>query len=685
MTMSTNGLENQNGHVPTDVPLSSGEFLEANLFKPSAIQAIVNQLYSALPSQNASPVSGNSAPLSTPEKVVSPPTPTPDLSISGSRLTEQPEPFSVHIPQIYTPENSSNSLPSIPGATHVIPQSMTVDSLGISEVALTEIVKQLHSPIPPVFPQGIQDPTTSTVPVEPTPIIPEKSADVSGNIGPENLLPSGRIAEKDVFSAIAQELSAQIPPIYPKTHHSGPISPPAGFSQLFPLSDQDVETTLKQVNSPTPVPRVTESEPPSFYFLSQPQLETVNINDSHAGFDVQAVRRDFPILHQQVHGKPLIWLDNGATTQKPQSVIDSISHFYQRDNSNIHRAAHDLAARATDAYEGAREKVQRFIGAGSAEEIVFVRGTTEGVNLVAQTFGRQQIREGDEIVLTTLEHHANIVPWQMLAQEKGAILKVVPITDRGEIILEDYTRLLGPRTRIVAVTQVSNSLGTIVPVQEMTAIAHRHGARVLIDGAQAVSHFPVSVQQLGCDFYVFSGHKLFAPTGIGVVYGKRELLEEIPPWQGGGNMIRQVTFEQTTYNDPPAKFEAGTPNIADAVGLGAAIDYLNRLGMVNIERYEHELTEYGTERLQTVPGLRLIGTAPHKVGVLSFILDNIPYEEVGKRLSSEGIAVRAGHHCAQPSLQRYGLTGTVRPSLAFYNTREELDTLVEVLRTIRYR
>ncbi|MCT7994295.1 family 2A encapsulin nanocompartment cargo protein cysteine desulfurase [Laspinema olomoucense] len=681
MTMNTNGHENHNGHVRPPIPPSSGESIEANAFEPRVIEAIANQFYSAIPSQNSSPVTGNNAILTPPERVVPKPIPTPAHSIPGSSLTEHPQLFSANIPQIYTPGNSSSSIPSIPGTTHVIPQEATVDSLGISEVALTEIVKQLQSPIPPVLPQGILDAITS---ISQTPIIPEKSADVSGNAGSKNLHPSLGISGRDVFSAIAQELYAQIPQIYPGNHNSGPISPPTDFSQLFPFNEKEVGTALKQVNSPTPVPGIPDAEHPSFYFLSQPQLETVKL-DSHAGFDVQAVRRDFPILHQQVHGKPLIWLDNGATTQKPQSVIDSISHFYERDNSNIHRAAHDLAARATDAYEGAREKVQRFIGAGSAEEIVFVRGTTEGVNLVAQTFGRQQIREGDEIVLTTLEHHANIVPWQMLAQEKKAILRVVPITDRGEIILEEYTRLLGPRTRIVAVTQVSNSLGTIVPVQEMTAIAHRHGARVLIDGAQAVSHFPVNVQQLGCDFYVFSGHKLFAPTGIGVVYAKGELLEQIPPWQGGGNMIRQVTFEQTTYNDPPAKFEAGTPNIADAVGLGAAIDYLNRLGMVNIERYEHELTEYGTERLQTVPGLRLIGTAPHKVGVLSFILDNIPYEEVGKRLASEGIAVRAGHHCAQPSLQRYGLTGTVRPSLAFYNTREEIDTLAEVLRTIRYR
>lgn len=451
------------------------------------------------------------------------------------------------------------------------------------------------------------------------------------------------------------------------------------------------------VTSPVTPPSVPSSpsypseSPPKFYFLKTPS-DPVAVSSREEQplieervFDVHAVRKDFPILHQKINGKPLIWLDNAATTQKPQVVIDALSYFYQRDNSNIHRAAHTLAARSTDAYEAAREKVQHFIGASSASEIVFLRGTTEAINLITQTYGRKNIRYGDEIILSTLEHHANIVPWQMLAQETGAVLKVIPITNQGDIILEEYARLLSPRTRFVAVTQVSNALGTVLPVREITEMAHRHGAKVLIDGAQGVPHLSVNVQTLDCDFYVFSGHKLFAPTGIGVLYGKEELLAEMPPWQGGGSMIRHVTFERTIYSDPPAKFEAGTPNIADAVGLGRSIDYLDRLGLYNIERYEHQLTEYGTERLATVPGLIPIGTSPTKVGVLSFILENIPVEEVGKRLAQEGIAVRAGHHCAQPTMQRYGLTGTVRPSLAFYNTYEEIDALVDVLKSIRFQ
>ena len=312
-------------------------------------------------------------------------------------------------------------------------------------------------------------------------------------------------------------------------------------------------------------------------------------------FDVPTIRRDFPVLDQQVHGKPLVWFDNAATTQKPQSVIDAVADFYAHDNSNIHRGAHTLAARATDAYEQARQKVQAFLGASSAKEILFVRGTTEGINLVSQTYGRKFLQPGDEIVLSTLEHHANIVPWQMIAKEKGAVLRIVPITDRGEIMLEEYQSLLGPRTRLVALAQASNALGTVLPVAEMTQMAKRYNARVLIDGAQSVAHMPVNVQQLGCDFFVFSGHKIFAPTGIGVVYAKEELLEIMPPWQGGGNMIRNVTFEETTYAEPPAKFEAGTPTIADAVGLGAALDYVNRLGLPNIARHEQELLRYATE------------------------------------------------------------------------------------------
>jgi cysteine desulfurase / selenocysteine lyase len=398
--------------------------------------------------------------------------------------------------------------------------------------------------------------------------------------------------------------------------------------------------------------------------------------------DVPAIRRDFPALNQQVHGRPLAWLDNAATTQKPQSVIDSLANFYAHDNSNIHRGAHTLAARATDAFEQARQKVQTFLGASSAREIVFVRGTTEGINLVAQSYGRKFLQPGDEIILSTLEHHANIVPWQQVAREKGAVLRVIPVTDRGEIMLEEYQRLLGARTKVVALTHASNSLGTILPVAEMTQMAKRYGARVLIDGAQSVAHLPVNLQQLGADFFVFSGHKIFGPTGIGVVYAKEELWEIMPPWQGGGNMIKNVTFEETTFAEPPAKFEAGTPNVADAVGLGAALDYVNRLGLPNIAKYEHELLQYATEQLSRINGLRLIGTAREKVGVLSFVLPDRPTEEVGRLLDLEGIAVRAGHHCAQPSLRRFGLEATVRPSLAFYNTAGEIDRLVDAVKRI---
>jgi len=396
-------------------------------------------------------------------------------------------------------------------------------------------------------------------------------------------------------------------------------------------------------------------------------------------FDVQAIRRDFPILQERVHGKPLIWLDNAATTQKPHSVIDRLSHFYSHENSNIHRAAHELAARATDAYEAAREKVRRFLNASSVREIIFVRGATEGINLVAQSWGRQNIQKDDEIVVTWLEHHANIVPWQMLCAEKGARLRVAPVDDSGQVLLDEYQKLLGQRTRLVAFAQVSNALGTVTPAQEMIEMAHRYGAKVLLDGAQAVSHMQTDVQSFDCDFYVFSGHKMFAPTGIGVVFGKLDILENTQPWHGGGNMIQDVTFEKTTYQPAPGRFEAGTGNIADAVGLGAAIDYLERVGMINISRYEHDLLLYATEKLQRIPGLRLIGTAREKAGVLSFVLDGFRTEDVGAALNRQGIAVRAGHHCAQPILRRFGVESTVRPSLALYNTCEEIDALVSAI------
>lgn len=406
---------------------------------------------------------------------------------------------------------------------------------------------------------------------------------------------------------------------------------------------------------------------------------------AHPPFDVNAIRRDFPILQEQVNGRPLIWLDNGATTQKPQFVIDRLVHFYQHENSNIHRAAHTLAARATDAYEEARAKVRRFVNASSVEEIVFTRGTTEAINLVAQTWGRQNITDGDEILITWLEHHANIVPWQMLCQETGARLKVVPVDNRGQVLLDQYERLLGPRTRLVAFTQVSNALGTVTPAARMIEMAKRYDAKVLVDGAQSVSHLRTDVQRLNCDFFVFSGHKIFAPTGIGVLHGKREVLEGMRPWQGGGNMIRDVTFDKTEYQEPPQRFEAGTGNIADAVGLGAALDYVERIGLENIAAYEHSLLTYATQRLKTVPGLTLIGTAAEKAAVLSFVLDGFRSEDVGTALNQEGIAVRAGHHCAQPILRRFGLESTVRPSLAFYNTSADIDALTAALQRIASR
>jgi len=400
---------------------------------------------------------------------------------------------------------------------------------------------------------------------------------------------------------------------------------------------------------------------------------------SSYSFDVEAIRRDFPILRERVNGHPLIWLDNGATTQKPQSVIDRISYFYEHENSNVHRAAHELAARATDAYESAREKTRRFLNAGSAREIVFVRGATEAINLVAQSWGRRNVEKNDEIVITWLEHHANIVPWQMLCAEKGARLRVAPVDDSGQVLLDEYEKLLGPKTRLVSITHVSNALGTVTPVKAMVEAAHRHGARVLVDGAQAVSHMKVDVQAIGCDFYVFSGHKVFAPTGIGVVYGKQEVLDNMPPWQGGGNMILDVTFEKTLYQPAPQRFEAGTGNIADAVGLGAAIDYLDRVGIANVARHEHMLLEYATAALLRIPGLHLIGTAKEKAGVLSFVMDGLKTEEIGDYLNRKGIAVRGGHHCAQPILRRFGVETTLRATLALYNTCAEVDALVAAL------
>lgn len=404
--------------------------------------------------------------------------------------------------------------------------------------------------------------------------------------------------------------------------------------------------------------------------------------NTHEVFDVHAIRADFPILRETVNGKPLIWFDNAATTQKPQSVIDRLAYFYAHENSNIHRAAHELAARATDAYEDAREAVRRFIGAPRTENIVFVRGTTEAINLVAYAWGGKHLGPGDEIVITHLEHHANIVPWQLIAQQTGAVIKVAPVDDAGNLLLDRFTDLLGPRTKLVAATHVSNALGTVTPAKTIVELGHRYGAKVLIDGAQSIPHTPIDVTDLGADFFVFSGHKIFGPTGIGVLYGTDEALAETPPWQGGGNMIADVTLERSVFQDPPNKFEAGTGNIADAVGLGEALRYVERVGIERIAAYEHALLEYATPRLAAIDGVRIVGTAAQKASVLSFVLAGHEPLEVGKALNSEGIAVRAGHHCAQPILRRLGLEATVRPSFAFYNTFEEIDVFLDAVRRI---
>jgi cysteine desulfurase/selenocysteine lyase len=395
--------------------------------------------------------------------------------------------------------------------------------------------------------------------------------------------------------------------------------------------------------------------------------------------DVAKVRRDFPALHQSVNGRPLVWLDNAATTHKPRAVIDAVGGFYRTDYSNVHRGAHELARRATDAYEEARARVQRFVGAGSPREIVWVRGTTEAVNLVAQTYGRSRVGPGDEVIVSGLEHHSNIVPWQMLCEAQRATLRVIPVDDRGELALEEYAGMLCPRTRIVAVTHVSNVVGTVVPLRPVVDMAHAAGAAVLVDGAQAVQHMPVDVKALGADFYAFSGHKLFGPTGIGVLWGRLDLLEEMPPWQGGGSMIDRVAFEGTTYAPPPAKFEAGTGSLAGAVGLGAALDYLGTLGLDRIARHERKLIDLGAEALGDIRGLRQVGTSPTKVSTLTFDVPGVPAEAVGAFLDAQGIAVRAGHHCAQPLLARFGLTSAVRPSVALYNTVEEIQALASAV------
>ena len=401
------------------------------------------------------------------------------------------------------------------------------------------------------------------------------------------------------------------------------------------------------------------------------------------GFDVERIRRDFPILKQKVRGKALVYLDNAATSQKPQAVVDAITNYYERGNANIHRGVHFLSEYATEEHQAARKAAQAFINAAYPEEIIFVRGTTEGINLVAQTYGRAHVGAGDEVLISAMEHHSNIVPWQILCEQQRANLRIIPINDCGELLLDEFEKLLTPRTKILAITHISNALGTINPLREVVQRAHRHNVPVMVDGAQAVPHMKVDVQDLDCDFYAFSGHKMYGPMGIGVLYVKRALLESMPPYQGGGDMIRSVTFEKTLYNQLPYKFEAGTPDVAGAIGLGAAINYLNGLGIENIGGHEHELLDYGTNALSQVPGLRVIGTAREKAAVLSFVMEGVHPHDIGTILDQEGIAVRTGHHCAQPIMQRFGIPATVRASFGLYNTKSEIDVLVSGLKHVR--
>jgi cysteine desulfurase/selenocysteine lyase len=581
------------------------------------------------------------------------------------------------------------SFPRVPG----------MSAPGAAEALASEPGMPAPQSISSIIPAAPQNFSTNSTPGIPAGVPPPAIPDVTALAGEaeKNL----HLSAAPKFPPISNMFSfpgvpgAQSPPGVPVLPSSIPTEPtaesdvrsalpaapgvPASTAQIAGVSPLAVPASLTPI-SPAPASVAQPTVIPSNAALVDFQPEVIPaLGTTKRPLDPRLIRQDFPILQERVNGRQLIWLDNAATTQKPNAVIDRLSYFYRHENSNIHRAAHTLAARATDAYESAREKVRRFLNASTSREIVFVRGTTEGINLIAQAWGRRNVQKDDEVVITWLEHHANIVPWQQLCSEKGARLRVAPVNDCGEIILEEYERLLGPRTRIVSFSQVSNALGTITPAREMVEMAHRHGACVVVDGAQAVSHMSVDVQELDCDFYVFSGHKIFGPTGIGAVYGKLDVLENTPPWQGGGNMIVDVTFEKTTYQSAPARFEAGTGNIADAVGLGAALDYVEQVGMESISSYEHELLVYATAGLLTVPGLRLIGTAREKAGVMSFVLDDVRTEDVGAALSQEGIAVRAGHHCAQPILRRMGVESTVRPSLAFYNTCEEIDALVAAL------
>ena len=726
MSTSEQALVTAADNGTTGLPGSEG--ISAGILSPAALARLANEMFNALPPSAQQPALAaaravlppNSASSGNPYAALPSPTAPAVPGLLANFVEAQPAPFVSTPDRAAVPDaRSAASAPAVPdapragsGVNSVPPAELPFAFLADARplYAVPDEAQPAHSQtpsgslpnaapgdegyaaIPSSLFADVQPSQAASSPQPPAPAVPGAFGAVDSSAIPafsflEEARPlfstppkvpgpapaanvpgePGR-AERTASNAgnpFAAPLDLNAPQFPGTVAHAPGLRAPASDSanQVRPLYPVDV------------VPAVTPG-------AGQPKL----LNDlglSSYSFDVETIRRDFPILREVVNGHPLIWLDNGATTQKPQSVIDRISYFYEHENSNVHRAAHELAARATDAYESAREKTRRFLNAGAAREIVFVRGATEAINLVAQSWGRSNIQKGDEIVITWLEHHANIVPWQMLCAEKDARLRVVPVDDSGQVLLDEYEKLLGPETRLVSIAHVSNALGTIVPVNEMVEAAHRHGARVLVDGAQAVSHMRVDVQAINCDFYVFSGHKVFAPTGIGVLYGRSEVLDNMPPWQGGGNMIQDVTFEKTLYQPPPQRFEAGTGNIADAVGLGAAIDYLDRVGIANVSRHEHVLLAYATEALQRIPGLRIIGTAREKAGVLSFVMDGFRTEEIGDYLNRKGIAVRGGHHCAQPILRRFGVETTLRATLALYNTCEEIDALVAALWDLR--
>jgi SufS family cysteine desulfurase len=598
---------------------------------------------------------------------------------------------------------------SIP-APEAFPQKAAVGEEPFDTALIRRLANELFANLGPAEPPVSAPTTLAGIPSQ-LPVLKETP-------GPELGLPPGSSGHAGLPGGFPSPTSPSAPPVHPSVIEAEPEKSPRsqsvttsgahcpGSSDSYtfgePRCSRQIpgttpahskainvlgETRSPQFVSPT-IPAIETHAQPDYYFLRGSELGHTHLpwgtqTPEVSGFDVEGIRRDFPALHQKVNGRPLIWFDNAATTHKPQAVIDATASFYGRDNSNIHRAAHTLAARSTDLFEDGREKVRQFLGAADAKEIVFVRGATEAVNLVAQTFGRSKIGAGDEILLSQLEHHANIVPWQILAEQVGALLRVIPINDRGELLVEEIPRLLTSKTKLLAITHVSNALGTLNPVEEIIALAHGHGVPVLVDGAQSAPHLPINVQAMDADFFVFSGHKVFGPTGIGALYGKSHLLAAMPPWQGGGHMIKDVTFAKTTYNRPPEKFEAGTPDIAGVVGLGAAIDYVTAAGIPAIAAYEHALLEYATSALSSVPGLRPIGTAASKASVFGFVIPGVENSRIAKHLDQHGIAVRAGHHCAMPAVRHFGVEGTVRPSLAFYNTFSEIDLLVEALHKLR--